>query len=262
MPRSGSIRGSLLAGALLLAALIPGIGAGSAAAQVHGIPPSVTSIQFHVPPFLPNARPSVTSLGPYPAYNPSPFPQPYGIPRSVCPWGCRHRTGYGYNGGYAGSYFPAYASVPYYYDSTDNSPYVYSGPPPEQTLHVVVDLAPSRRTVLPDYDDATVAPPATVSAHDAPLMPLETTVLVFRDGHQQEVSNYAIMGQTIYLFDNRTRKIGLDEIDVPATVKLNDDRGVDFHLPVQKMATAPTLSAPQELFQGPLQSPLVQTASH
>ena len=35
-----------------------------AAAQIHGIPPSVTSIQIHLPPFLPNIRPSVTSLGP------------------------------------------------------------------------------------------------------------------------------------------------------------------------------------------------------
>src|SRR5262252_9075467 len=116
MPRSVSIRGWLLRSVLMLGAMMFWIAAFSASAQVHGVPPSVTSIQFHVPPFLPNARPSVTSLGPYPAYNPSPFPQPYGIPRNVCPWGCRHRAGYGYNGGYAGSYIPAYAAVPYYYD--------------------------------------------------------------------------------------------------------------------------------------------------
>lgn len=234
MPRGASIRGSFRVVALLLVAVIFGIGSFSAAAQVHGVPPSVTSIQFHVLPFLPNARPSVTSLGPYSASNPSPFPQPYGIPRNLCPWGCRHKGGFGYN--YGSYYTPVYAAVPYYYDSTGASPYLYSGPPPEQTLHVVVDLPPSRRAGLPDYDDDAVAPPpSAVTAHQSePPSPFEPTVLVFRDGHQQEVSNYAIMGQTLYVFSNRTQKIGLSDLDVPGTIKLNDDRGVDFHLPSPK----------------------------
>jgi hypothetical protein len=35
----------------------------------------------------------------------------------------------------------------------------------------------------------------------------------------------------VYVFDNRTQKIALTDLDVAATIKLNDDRGVDFHLP-------------------------------
>ena len=62
---------------------------------------------------------------------------------------------------------------------------------------------------------------------------IDPTVLVFRDGHQQEVTNYAIMGQTVYVFDSRTQKIALTDLDVGATIKVNDDRGVDFHLPAQ-----------------------------
>src|SRR6516225_11412126 len=147
-------RGRLVILPLIGLALLALGSTGLATAQVHGVPPSVTSIQFHVPPFLPNARPSVTSLGPYPAYNPSPFPPPYGIPRNLCPWGCRHKFGYGYNS--AAYYTPIYAAVPYYYDSTDANPYLYSGPPPEQTLHVVVDLPPSRRSGL--LDEEAVAP--------------------------------------------------------------------------------------------------------
>lgn len=233
MPRSVSIRGWLLRSVLMLGAMMFWIAAFSASAQVHGVPPSVTSIQFHVPPFLPNARPSVTSLGPYPVYNPSPFPPPYGIPRNLCPWGCRHKFGYGYNT--AAYYTPIYAAVPYYYDSTDANPYLYSGPPPEQTLHVVVDLPPSRRPGLPEPDEVAVAPPAAAPAREGGVpAPLEATVLVFRDGHHQEVTNYAIMGQTLYVFGNRTQKIGLGDIDLPATIKLNDDRGVDFHLPAAK----------------------------
>jgi hypothetical protein len=232
MPRTVSIRGLVFRRALTCAVLMFWVAAVSASAQVHGVPPSVTSIQFHVPPFLPNARPSVTSLGPYPAYNPSPFPQPYGIPRNVCPWGCRHRAGNGYN--YGGYYTPVYAAVPYYYDSTDAGPYLYSGPPAEQTLHVVVDLPPAPRAGLPEFAEQAVAPPPAAPTHDTTPPPLEATVLVFRDGHQQEVTNYAIMGQTLYVFGNRMEKIGLGDIDLPATIKLNDDRGVDFHLPSPK----------------------------
>ena len=58
------------------------------------------------------------------------------------------------------------------------------------------------------------------------------TVLVFRDQHKQEVQNYAIVGQTLWAFgSSRTQKIPLTDLDLPATVKANDDRGVDFRVP-------------------------------
>jgi hypothetical protein len=58
------------------------------------------------------------------------------------------------------------------------------------------------------------------------------TVLVFRDQHKQEVQNYAIVGQMLWVFaPERTQKIPLSELDLPATTKANDDRGVDFHIP-------------------------------
>jgi len=58
------------------------------------------------------------------------------------------------------------------------------------------------------------------------------TVLVFRDQHQQEVQNYAIVGQTMWVFaPQHTEKIPLSELDLPATTKANDDRGVDFRVP-------------------------------
>jgi hypothetical protein len=88
--------------------------------------------------------------------------------------------------------------------------------------------------VLPEFDEEAVAPPPIAPAHDAAPVPFESTVLVFRDGHQQEVTNYAIMGQTVYVFDSRKQKIGLGDLDVPATIKLNDDRGIDFHIPSPK----------------------------
>ena len=58
------------------------------------------------------------------------------------------------------------------------------------------------------------------------------TVLVFRDQHQREIHNYAIVGQTLWNFTpQRAEKISLAELDLPATSKANDDRGVDFRIP-------------------------------
>jgi hypothetical protein len=59
------------------------------------------------------------------------------------------------------------------------------------------------------------------------------TVLVFRDGHQQEVENYAITGSRLIVIGERTQKILLSDLDLSATAKANADRGVDFKTPKQ-----------------------------
>jgi len=72
--------------------------------------------------------------------------------------------------------------------------------------------------------------PAQESANPGPLTP--PTVLVFRDQHKQDVQNYAIVGQTLWDFESqRTHKIPLSDLDLQATIKANDDRGVTFRVP-------------------------------
>lgn len=62
--------------------------------------------------------------------------------------------------------------------------------------------------------------------------PAPSTVLVFRDQHRQEIQNYAITGTTLTAFaPQRTQRISLADLDIPATTKANDDRGVDFRVP-------------------------------
>jgi hypothetical protein len=74
----------------------------------------------------------------------------------------------------------------------------------------------------------------TQSESEAPLkaeMHAET-VLVFRDKHTQEVQNYAIVGNTVWVFDQtRAAKFSLADLDIPATTKANEDRGIDFKAP-------------------------------
>lgn len=68
-----------------------------------------------------------------------------------------------------------------------------------------------------------------------PPAPMESkspaTVFIFKDGRQLETRNYAIMGETLFdLSGSTVKKIQLNEIDSAATVKANDDRGVQVKL--------------------------------
>lgn len=63
------------------------------------------------------------------------------------------------------------------------------------------------------------------------------TVLIFRDGHREQIPEYAIVGNTIYASGNYwqsgqwTKNIQLSGLDIPATVRANHDNGVNFMLP-------------------------------
>lgn len=58
------------------------------------------------------------------------------------------------------------------------------------------------------------------------------TVLVFRDKHQEQVENYAIVGDMLWNFaPGHTQRISLDDLDLAATEKANEDRGMTFRLP-------------------------------
>jgi len=84
-----------------------------------------------------------------------------------------------------------------------------------------------------DQDVYAPAPHHQVASPDKdpdPIIP--ATVLVYRDQHQQEIRNYAIVGQTLWHFTpQRTEKIALANLDLAATEKVNDDRGVSFQVP-------------------------------
>jgi hypothetical protein len=88
------------------------------------------------------------------------------------------------------------------------------------------------RVVEVEREPAPAAQQAVASEPPAPVAPQPSTVIVFRDGHQSELQNYAIVGATLFDFtDNLSHKIQLADIDLPATQKANDSRGVDFQIP-------------------------------
>ena len=62
--------------------------------------------------------------------------------------------------------------------------------------------------------------------------PPESVVLVFHDKRIQEVKNYAIIGSTLWILnEQRATKVPLSSLDLDATTKLNEERGVEFQLP-------------------------------
>lgn len=66
---------------------------------------------------------------------------------------------------------------------------------------------------------------------------LPPTVLVYRDGHREEVADYAIVGRVIYAHNNDEqtgyglKNIEVSALDIPATMKTNRENGVNFALP-------------------------------
>src|SRR5712692_3777846 len=78
------------------------------------------------------------------------------------------------------------------------------------------------------------AGPKQAAPTPAKLLP---AVLVFRDGHKEEVKRYMIKGDVIFTgadywsTGSWTRKVPVAELDVPATLKLNQERGGKFSLP-------------------------------
>ncbi len=70
-------------------------------------------------------------------------------------------------------------------------------------------------------------PQPQVASQSAPA-----TVLVFRDQHQQEIQNYAIANGTLWVLTAQyAKKIPVSELDLDATQRANNDRGLEFQMP-------------------------------
>jgi len=66
-----------------------------------------------------------------------------------------------------------------------------------------------------------------------PRQPSLPTVLVWRNGQREEVQEYAISGAFLYDYSKprASRRISLDDLDLEATERANQQRGVQFLIP-------------------------------
>ena len=169
------------------------------------------------------------------------FPRRPFFPSNVCfnggfggPFFCGgsgfFNTGFGFNTGLAYAPYPA--------------EYAYTTPPPQP---VYVDDSNSRELSLQverlsdevemmrdderrrDENRAPASQPSSkpVAQDDSP-----NAMLIFRDGRQLSVRNYAVVGNTVWVLSEHTaRKFAVSDLDVSATEQANAKNGVEFRLP-------------------------------
>ncbi len=108
---------------------------------------------------------------------------------------------------------------------------------------------PNTRATQPDYI-ADANTPAVDKPTAAPLSPRSglsrkestpseppPTVFIFRDGHREESSDYSIISGVIYARGDYwtsghwSKQIPVAQLDLPATLRANQERGVTFRLP-------------------------------
>jgi len=142
---------------------------------------------------------------------------------------------YGYGYGYGYPYYDSWYPWDYGYSSVMDS---NTNPYPAQyqddyaaentAQQAEIDRLEDEVDRLRDEREARAAQtqaPAKPETH-------EPTILVFNDKHTQEVQNYAVVGETLWVFTElRAVKIPLSSIDIDATVKANDAHGVPFVVP-------------------------------
>ena len=197
--------------------------------QIHGTPASVTSLG---PSGEIRGTPaSVTSLGPFGWQAPR-RPLPPGFqPRLGQVYGHRRGTGaYGY-----GTVLPFAPGIVYYDEGSYGTvtPSYLETPALSGTDPRTLVIAVPAPAAAPAAASAPAPPAPTAAPPD--VQPQAQTLLVFRDGHRLEVANYAIVGDKLYdLTGGRRRSIALDDLDLAATRRLNEERGTDFLLPAAR----------------------------
>lgn len=139
-------------------------------------------------------------------------------------------------------YYPYLFAVPVPYAVSPDGTDAASDDPEDQGGPTVFDRRGSGQDsyIPPTAPDG---PPQDAAAYDPPPSAPDPdpaqpqTTLVFKDGHQLEVDDYVIANQTLYdLTPGHPRKVALTDLDLSATEKQNDDRGVPFNLPPSAQA--------------------------
>jgi len=234
-----SVRHSIPASVALFSLLAFPVGfVSSSHAQINGVSSSVTSPGFGGRP-VNGTPPSVTSLGPG-GYSPRVTftAPPFAPPRQDA--GSGHHHSHHRDADYPPVFYAV--PVPYVVDNTapnndadaEDDDANYQGGP------TVFDRRGSGEdSYVPPVRNVPQAHAVQSASSDppAPEPPQEPTVLVFKDGHKIEVGNYAILGATLFdLTPGHPRKLALADLDLDATSKENEDRGVTFQIPPSPQA--------------------------
>ena len=105
-------------------------------------------------------------------------------------------------------------------------------------VRVSGDVRSRAQVIDPMLDSAQQPRPRSDSPAQAlPTAALPSSVLIFRDGHREEISDYTIADGVLYTRSDYyttgswNRKIELSSLNLPETVKFNQSRGRHFQFP-------------------------------
>ena len=136
-------------------------------------------------------------------------------------------------------YYPYYGSYPFYSDYTSAAPQqaVSSDTSGQVELAREVQQLSDQIEEL-RYEEGrraerqTTPPPSSSGTSLSARTPAIATTFVLRDGSHVVAQNYALTGQTLWIFDeHKARKIPMSDIDREATEKFNADNGIVIRLP-------------------------------
>lgn len=171
-----------------------------------------------------------------------------------------HHEGYGYGDGFA------YLGDPFLYADYPAGPAVIQAPAPqvivlqpagdsektpEKQIHPLLIELQGDQYVRFEGEAAERGADATSEMRSSPAIEssgraassasqaaeLPPAILVYRDGHREQVANYAIADGVLYARGSFwqdgywTKNIQLAALDIPATMKANQEGGVKFVLP-------------------------------
>jgi hypothetical protein len=122
-------------------------------------------------------------------------------------------------------YYPIYADQPY---AADQQAYVAEQGRENELVQKIDRLRDEVESLR--EKQASTAKPAEPEAHRQPPPENQPTrILAFRDGHRSEIKNYALVGKTLWILtEQRAQKIPVSDLDMEATKRLNNDRGLTF----------------------------------
>ena len=131
----------------------------------------------------------------------------------------------------------AYEAPPYYspYDSTYAAPAAAAPAVSQGEVDLAYQVGRLSEEIQQLRQQQALTPQQTLTPQQpqgqSQSVPGVPTVLVFRDGHRLELQNYAVIGQTLWVLDERNAtKISISDLDLDATQKENRSRGLRFPL--------------------------------
>jgi hypothetical protein len=138
----------------------------------------------------------------------------------------------GFGWAYPYSYYPGLYSSDYFQEPQAQQPIVVSGGNDQGNTQLAVEvqrLSDEIEYMRQEQSRQSQArqPGVSLSARSA-----APTTFVFRDGRKMTTENYAIAGQTLWVFNDRAaRRFPLSDLDRGATEQANAENGLDLHLP-------------------------------